>query len=143
MVTPYDLDQTFGINLYGAVRPATLDMDYLMSGPFYWIHKYYQEDMRERYKELRDRGVFDAEFICRIIDDWYERVGEEYYTMEKAQWPNSPCYSDAVCSQGWKSIINGQTTLRRRITMRTNYTIQATLSNWRADYGKPPKRCKE
>lgn len=102
MVTPYDLDQTFGINLYGAVRPATLDMDYLMSGPFYWIHKYYQEDLRERYKELRDRGVFDAEFICNIIDDWYERVGEEYYTMEKAQWPNSPCYRDAVCSQGWE-----------------------------------------
>ncbi len=102
MVTPYDLDQTFGINLYGAVRPATLDMDYLMSGPFYWIHKYYQEDLRERYKELRDRGVFDAEFICHIIDDWYERVGEEYYTMEKAQWPNSPCYRDAVCSQGWE-----------------------------------------
>ena len=102
MVTPYDLDQTFGINLYGAVRPATLGMDNLMSGPFYWIHKYYQEDLRERYKELRDRGVFDAEFICRIIDDWYERVGEEYYTMEKAQWPNSPCYRNAVCNQGWE-----------------------------------------
>lgn len=102
MVTPYDLDQTFGINLYGAVRPATLGMDNLTSGPFYWIHKYYQEDLRERYKELRDRGVFDAEFICRIIDDWYERVGEEYYTMEKNQWPNSPCYRDAVCNQGWE-----------------------------------------
>ena len=102
MVTPYDLDQTFGVNLYGAVRPATLGLDILVSGPFYWVYKYYQADLRERYKQLRDRGVFNAEFVCRIIDDWYGRVGEDYYAMEKAKWPDSPCYRDAECNSGWE-----------------------------------------
>lgn len=102
MVTPYDLDQTFGVNLYGAVRPATLGLDILVSGPFYWVYKYYQADLRERYKQLRDRGVFNAEFVCRIMDDWYGRVGEDYYAMEKAKWPDSPCYRDAECNSGWE-----------------------------------------
>lgn len=102
MVTPYDLDQTFGINLYAVVRPPTMSLDYLVSGPFYWIHKYYQNDIRQRYGELRDKGIFNAEYICRIIDDWYDRVGEEYYTLEKEKWPESPCYREAECNAGWE-----------------------------------------
>lgn len=102
MVTPYDLDQTFGINLYAVVRPPTMALDYLVSGPFYWIHKYYQDDIRKRYGELRDRGVFNAEYVGHIIDDWYERVGEDYYSLEKARWPESPCYREAECNVGWE-----------------------------------------
>lgn len=102
MVTPYDLDQTFGINLYAVVRPPTMGLDILVSGPFYWIQKYYQDDLQRRYGEVRDRGVFNAEYICRIIDDWYERVGGEYYAMEKAKWPESPCYCEAECNPGWE-----------------------------------------
>lgn len=102
LVTPYDLDQTFGINLYGVIRPAAHQFADLTSGPFFWIHKYYQSEIRKRYGELRDRKAFDAESIISIIDDWYYRVGEDYYALEMETWPNSPCYSDAVCNNGWE-----------------------------------------
>lgn len=102
MVTPYDLDQTFGINLYAVVRPPTMGLDYLVSGPFYWISRYYQNDLRKRYGELRDRGVFNIEYVCGIIDDWYGRVGEDFYDLEKAKWPQSPCYREAECNYGWE-----------------------------------------
>ena len=101
MVTPYDLDQTFGINLYGVVRPATLPMEQLRSGPFLWISKYFWEDLRQRYCQLRQEGVLEADAINAMIDDWSGRVGDELYAMEESRWPESPCFSDVVCSEGW------------------------------------------
>lgn len=100
-VTPYDLDQTFGINLYGVVRPATIPMEPLTSGPFYLIDKYYNDDVRERYCQLRHKGVLEANLINGIIRDWYERVGDDYYSLEEERWPESPCYSDVLCNAGW------------------------------------------
>ena len=102
MVTPYDLDQTFGVNLYGVVRPATLPMERLTSGPFRWIDHYYQEDIRLRWHELRSQGMITAERIVAFADDWHERVGEEFYTKERTQWSESPCYNDAECNAGWE-----------------------------------------
>ena len=100
-VTPYDLDQTFGINLYGVVRPARLPMESLTSGPFYWIDKYYQNDIRAHYAKLRESGAIDAEAICGIARDWCERIGDSFYALEQAHWPNSPCFKEALCHEGW------------------------------------------
>lgn len=102
MVTPYDLDQTFGINLYGVVRPATLGFAELTSGPFYWIDMYYQKEIQERYAQLRKSGAISPASIISIVDDWYERVGRDLYAMEIGLWKNSPCYRDAVCNAGWE-----------------------------------------
>ena len=101
-VTPYDLDQTFGINLYGVIRPAAHRFSDLTTGAFHWVHNYYQAEIRERYEELRDSKAIDAESIIDIIDDWYDRVGEDFYILEMEKWANSPCYSDAICNSGWE-----------------------------------------
>lgn len=102
MVTPYDLDQTFGVNLYGVVRPATHIISDLTSGPFYWVHKYYQTELCQRYSELRNNKTLDYDHIVAIINDWHDRVGATYYELEKAKWKDSPCYCDAVCNNGWE-----------------------------------------
>ena len=103
MVAPYDLDQTFGLNLYGVVRPAIWNHSPLTEGPFYWVEHYYQKELRERYVELRKNGVFSDTNILAIIDDWYGRVPEEMYEQEKALWPDSPCYGPAICNTGWQT----------------------------------------
>ena len=102
LVTPYDLDQTFGLNLYGVVRPADFPFSDLTSGPFYWIHKYYQQEIRQRYMELRYNQTLEEEHINGIANDWQERVGEKFYALEREKWQNSPCYSEAVCNEGWE-----------------------------------------
>ena len=102
MVTPYDLDQTFGLNLYGVVRPAIWNHSPLTEGPFRWVEHYYQKELRQRYHELRKNGVFSEANILAIIDDWHERVPEEMYEQEKARWPDSPCYGPAICNTGWQ-----------------------------------------
>lgn len=102
LVTPYDLDQTFGINLYGVIRPATLPIGDLTQGPFTWLVRYYPQAIKARYYELRNNHAIDARAIHEIIDYWMDRIGEDFYALEQVRWPSSPCYKDAECESGWE-----------------------------------------
>ena len=102
LVAPYDLDQTFGVNLYGVVRPAVWDHSPLTEGPFYWVERYYQRELRWRYSELRQRGVLTTNNILPLMQDWCLRIGEELYNQERTRWPDSPCYGEAICNAGWQ-----------------------------------------
>ena len=102
MVVPYDLDQIFGLNLYGVVRPAAWEHDPLTEGPFYWIDRYYQRELRQRYATLRQNGTLTPATILPIIEDWYNRVGDMHYEQEADKWPDSPCYGEAICNMGWR-----------------------------------------
>lgn len=102
MVTPYDLDQIFGLNLYGVVRPAHWEHSQLTEGPFIWVFRYYKDELRQRYIELRQNGAISADNILPIIRDWYDRVTQTMYEQEKVLWPDSPCYGEAICNNGWK-----------------------------------------
>lgn len=101
-VTPYDLDQTFGVGLYGNLEPPYRPVEHLTSGPFYWIDRYYADDIADRYAVLRRKKVLDYDNVVAIIDDWCQRVGDDLYAQEEVRWPNSPCYNDAVCNAGWE-----------------------------------------
>ncbi len=102
MVAPYDLDMTFGVTLYGFPVPVERSKSYITQGPYVWMDKYYSEQERERYIELRQKGVFDVANIHSLLDDWCDRIGEEYYALEKARWPESPCYNDIEISPNWE-----------------------------------------
>ena len=103
-VTPYDLDQTFGIGLYGNIEPPHRPLDRLTSGPFYWTDRYYADDIARRYAQLRAARVLDYANVTALIDDWCGRVGSDLYLQEEQRWADSPCYSDAQCNTGWESV---------------------------------------
>lgn len=102
MVTPYDLDQTFGITLYGFPRPATHTLSRIDTGPFPFINRHYEADVAARYAQLRCSGVLEGTLIQGIMQDWHDRVGPDWYAMEMERWPESPCYCPAICNKGWK-----------------------------------------
>ncbi len=102
MVAPYDLDQTFGINLYAVVRPPTFDVSELTNGPFYWLDRYFGQDIRHRWAQLRSSGVISGERLVPIVTDWCRRVGNTFYAMEQTAWPLSPCYCETVCNAPWQ-----------------------------------------
>ena len=101
-VAPYDLDQTFGVNLYGVVRPAVWNHSPLVEGPFYWVERYYKRELRRRYAQLRSNGVLTTANILPLMRDWCQRVGEDMYDQERTRWPDSPCYAEAICNTGWR-----------------------------------------
>lgn len=102
MVAPYDLDQTFGLGLYGVIRPAFLPQTDLTTGPFYWLFKYYQPEIRERYRTLRQNGALSELRILPIMQGWYDRIGVDWYAREMQAWPESPCYCEAICNRNWE-----------------------------------------
>lgn len=101
MVAPYDMDQCLGLGLYGQIRPAFFPVEYLTSGPFYWLNRYYRPEIRQRWHELRRSGAMSAEALVPYATDWCERVGD-FYAREKKRWPESPCYCEAICNFNWQ-----------------------------------------
>lgn len=100
-VAPYDCEYTFGHNDSTYFRPADMSSkkyDYKMenvdaNGPMQWIKKYYWEDLKNRYAELRDAGIISMEVINSLVYDWYNRIGDNNYSDEWTRWPNCPCTS--------------------------------------------------
>ena len=103
-VAPYDLDCIIGNTFTGNyVTPPDYSIWLRTNGPFYWINKYYFNDIRTRYGELRNENIFSADNICALLEDWYYRVGDNY-DYEWQRWPNSICINDIVTGQGWKHV---------------------------------------
>lgn len=92
-INPYDLDYLFGGGFRGvytgAYRPYILGNNYreLMR----WIYKYYKNEISQRYKELRDSGLYSSEMICSMINSWMQRIGYDNYVKEYTKWNESPC----------------------------------------------------
>jgi len=101
-VAPYDCNLTFGYNEDGTeLWPASQSSkkyNYEMAksdsvGPMLWIKDYYWDDVKSRYKKLRDNGTINAGAISNLAHDWYNRIGDENYQEEMNRWPKSPCFT--------------------------------------------------
>ena len=107
-VAPYDLDYTFGNFYKGTIlfpaewnRHTSDYKDLPTVGPMYFIKKYYLNEIKARYAELRDNGVISPENIKSIVKNWYYRIGEENYALEYKKWKDSKCISETICNEGW------------------------------------------
>lgn len=106
-VTPYDLDQTMGMLLSGQVLfPANLSQAVSDSGPLYWMNKYFTNEIADRYKYLREKGVITIDNWQSLFTNWHYRIGDSYYNKEKGKWLESPCYNDLILSPGWSTTEN-------------------------------------
>ena len=110
-VAPYDLDCTFGNYHEGTlVFPARFsysDSDYRFKisrrGIATWFWDYYKDEIRARYAELRDCGIFSPKNISGLIHAWHDRIGSDLYDMEWARWPNALCISQTITNPGWEA----------------------------------------
>ena len=53
----------------------------------------YADDIKARYKELQMLGVFTAENIIGLFDEWAKWVGFDAYGRHASRWPDSPGYT--------------------------------------------------
>lgn len=110
-VAPYDLDGTLG-NVYHSNFVFSPEWSFngtdhkmttfIKSGPIVWFYKYYFEEIKSRYAELRDKGVFEADHIFSYVKDWYYRVGgSDVYELEYKKWTKSLCNSKTIINDNW------------------------------------------
>lgn len=133
-VAPYDLDMTFGNYWTGAfVLPpeynALSPYDAISwNGPFWVMNMCGMDDIRQRYQTLRQSRAIDAKTIISYLNDWYNRVGADYYAQEYTQWSNSYCIRPTIASSTW--------------TTTDNWTGYDTIAAWDANRTyQPGERC--
>ena len=109
-VAPYDLDCIFGNFSTGTVLFPP-EWDYVAesyralpsNGPIYFIKKYYWDDIKARYADLRDNGILSSDNIKSLIKNWYYRFGDTNYTQEYEMWNESKCISGTICNENWQT----------------------------------------
>jgi hypothetical protein len=94
-VNMYDCDITFGCRWDGISASAANNAKLGLTYPLYKIFwDYYFDELKARYHELRDKGIFDADHITQLFRSWMDRVGYDNYAKEFEKWPESPCFRD-------------------------------------------------
>ena len=101
--TLYDVDSIFGMHPSGTfVFPESDTNGIVGTSDCFGIEVLYSEEINARYKELRDKGVFDVDNIVNLLNSWIERIG--YYNIKKelSVHNETPSYRASNISSGWK-----------------------------------------
>lgn len=101
--TLYDVDSIFGMHPNGTfVFPESDTNGIVGTNDCFGIEVLYSEEINARYKELRDKGVFDVDNIVDLLNSWIERIG--YYNIKKelSVHNETPSYRASNISSGWK-----------------------------------------
>ena len=102
---PYDMDATFGCDsTIGFTNQMAVEttLGKNTNTPYSYIWKYYLDDMKKRYAELRQKGVFSYNVIFKEYLDWVNRVGSEYYKLEVKKWGESPSNRNSLLNTDWE-----------------------------------------
>ena len=97
---PYDLNATFGLSPYGITgnTPSGIYTSTIASV----VYTYYIDDIKKRYKELRDKSIISVENIIKLFKDWVERIGTDNYKKEFSKWNTTPSHRDSnLNSEYW------------------------------------------
>ncbi len=83
----YDMDGVMG-NWWQLtdkiVEPKDTHYNYAQ---FQYLPIFYENELNARYKELRDKGIIDANHIYSLVENWLKRVGaKETFDKEWEKW---------------------------------------------------------
>lgn len=95
----YDVDAIFGSYAFGNKIIPNSENDRHMY--IFDIHTVYKEEIRARYAELRNSGIFSVDNIIALFNDWTERIGYNGYSKEIKLYPETPSYRDPKLNKQW------------------------------------------
>ena len=87
-VEPYDMDGIFGWSGWGEIQPTEPLYGRSKEIPSGWIAEYYSEELKLRYKELRDLGILATSNILSIFKEWISAIGTDNMQNNHDKWPN-------------------------------------------------------
>lgn len=131
----YDCDLVFGGSWKGerTIPPYKYHVDSSTNKPDGYIVKYYNDDMKARYKELADNNIISVNNMVSMLKDWCMRIGTSFYKKEYEKWKDSPCLSDSVINEEyWKLLYdsdgNPQTDTSETFNVTKSYNIGDVVS---------------
>ena len=101
----YDVDSIFGQAWNGTHEIPTSDKNYLNAdGACMGLPQLYAEEIKARYKELRNLRIFDADNIVGLLNKWLGMIGYNNLSKEHDLYPETPSYRDGGVSENWEMV---------------------------------------
>lgn len=109
--TLYDVDSIFGSYTFGMYIIKASDTsgfpEDVMGKSTRWLtalKTLYSDEIKSRYKELRDEGIFDVSNIIALLDIWLGAIGYDNLQKEYKAYPQTPSYRSPNINDGWEHI---------------------------------------
>ena len=105
----YDEDAIFGLNAAtGAYIIKNSDKQTILGSstvlPTYYLSQLYETEIKERYKELRDAGVFTVGNIVGLLESWLNRIGYDNLKEDLSIYKETPSYRAGNLNDGWEIV---------------------------------------
>ena len=109
-VEPYDLDCTFGHHASGVIilppewnnYVGTHFYEFFINAGIQRLFlKYYFDEIKDRYTELREKQLIDPERYVSYVRDWADRIGTAGFELEHEIWYKSPCLRETTTNPNW------------------------------------------
>lgn len=101
--TLYDVDSIFGMYWNGIYVIPNSDNSTILGIPqCLGLDKLYSDEISERYKELRDKGIFSVDNIVKLLNRWINKIGYSNIEKEFEAYSQTPSYRDSHISKNWK-----------------------------------------
>lgn len=103
--TLYDVDSIFGMFVNGTfIVPGSDNSELLTSGRCLGLEVLYATEIRERYKQLRNNGIFTVENIMSLFRRWTENIGYDNIKKELTIYSETPSYRNGKVNDGWQFV---------------------------------------
>lgn len=106
--TLYDVDSIFGLYTQGiSIKEESATSEILGSTtdiPSGYLNTLYSEDIKNRYKELRDLNVFSVNNVVALLCKWLDSVGYDNLKKDLALYNETPSYRNSNTSSKWKYV---------------------------------------
>ena len=103
--TAYDMDSIFGQSWNGTHEVPSSDKTYWdCDWSCMGLPQLYAEEIKARYKELRDLKIFDADNIVSLLNKWLGMIGYNNLAKEYELYTETPSYRDGGVSENWEMV---------------------------------------
>ena len=103
--TLYDVDAVFGAHWNGTLVVSGSDNSIVLGTEnVLGLDKLYATEIKERYKELRNDGVFTTKNIANLLEEWLDRTGYANIEKELSLYTDIPSYRNPQLNDGWEIV---------------------------------------
>ena len=108
--TLYDVDSIFGSHPSGTyIVPYSHSEEILGKNSVLWLHSIYETEIKARYKELRDLGIFSVNNVISLFEEWLNKVGYDNLKADLELYNETPSYRRSCIAEKWELIDNTST----------------------------------
>jgi len=122
--TLYDVDSIFGSYWNGCFVVPNSDKFNPSSNKTFGFQTVFADEMKERYKYLRDKKIFDVDNIVKLLQSWLEKIGYDNLKKDLDLYNETPSFRDSKVNSNWRIVGWGDGTEKEYDPEKTYSTNQ-------------------